>query len=136
MDRARARRQDRSVAPPRPRSPLSPTTNLHKATIGITTYAAKALGDVVYVELPTVDSQVEAGEACGAVESVKSASDILSPVTGQVVEANSKLEETPGMINKSPEGEAWVARIEVGEKAREAVGGLMDEEAYKAFVHE
>ena len=84
-------------------------------TIGISTYAAKALGDVVYVELPTKDLTVSKGDTIGAVESVKSASDIMTPVSGKVIEANGALEEKPGGINKAPEGDGWIARIEVGE---------------------
>lgn len=103
-------------------------------TIGITSYAAKALGDVVYVELPTADTSVAAGDTIGAVESVKSASDILSPVAGTVVEANAALEETPGLINRSPEGEAWIARVKV--ESVEEVDGLMGEDEYRAFVEE
>ena len=103
-------------------------------TIGITSYAAKALGDVVYVELPTADATVAAGDTIGAVESVKSASDILSPVAGTVVEANAALEETPGLINRSPEGEAWIARVKV--ESVEEVEGLMEEEEYRGFVEE
>ncbi|KAI9879856.1 MAG: glycine cleavage system H-protein subunit, partial [Pleopsidium flavum] len=80
-------------------------------TIGISTYAAKALGDVVYVELPTADLEVNAGDSIGAVESVKSASDIMTPVSGKIIEANNVLEEKPGTINKGPEGEGWIARI-------------------------
>ncbi|KAF2719781.1 hypothetical protein K431DRAFT_304913 [Polychaeton citri CBS 116435] len=104
------------------------------ATVGISTYAAKALGDVVYVELPTVDTEVTLGDSIGAVESVKSASDILTPVTGKVVEANSALEEQPSTINKSPEGDGWVAKIEVTNAAE--LEGLMDEAAYKSFSEE
>ena len=88
-------------------------------TIGITTYAAKNLGDVVYVELPSHGLQATQGDAIGAVESVKSASDILTPISGTIVGVNEALEESPGLINKDPEGEGgWIARIEVSERGR------------------
>ncbi|KAL8648823.1 MAG: hypothetical protein Q9226_005831 [Calogaya cf. arnoldii] len=103
-------------------------------TIGITQYAASALGDVVYVELPTLDLDVSAGDAIGAVESVKSASDIMTPVTGKIVATNEKLEEKPGTINKGPEGEGWIARIQVGD-AKE-IEGLMDLDDYKKHTEE
>ncbi|GAB7365448.1 hypothetical protein MBLNU230_g6522t1 [Neophaeotheca triangularis] len=106
------------------------------ATTGISTYAAKALGDVVYVELPQIDLEVNSGDSIGAVESVKSASDIMTPVTGKVIEANSILEEQAALINKSPEGEGWLAKLEVGEKGREEVGELMDQGAYHKFTEE
>ncbi len=101
------------------------------ATIGITSYAANSLGDVVFVELPNVGDSVSAGEAFGAVESVKSASDILSPVTGEVVEANSALDDKPSLINKSPEGDAWIAKVKVAEKSE--LEELMGETEYAAF---
>ncbi|KAK1812430.1 glycine cleavage system H-protein subunit [Friedmanniomyces endolithicus] len=104
------------------------------ASIGISTYAAKALGDVVYVELPTVDTEVNKGDAIGAVESVKSASDIMTPVGGTIIEVNSELEEKPGTINKSPEGDGWLAKIKVTDTAE--LEGLMDAEAYRAFTEE
>lgn len=103
-------------------------------TIGISTYAANALGDVVFVELPTTDLEVSSGDTIGSVESVKSASDIMTPVSGVIVEANGVLEEKPSTINKSPEGEGWIAKIEV--KDVKEVEGLMDAEAYKAFTEE
>ncbi|THX55755.1 glycine cleavage system H protein [Aureobasidium pullulans] len=103
-------------------------------TIGISTYAANALGDVVFVELPTTDLEVSANDTIGSVESVKSASDIMTPVAGVIVEANAVLEEKPGTINKSPEGDGWIAKIEV--KDVKEVEGLMDAEAYKAFTEE
>jgi glycine cleavage system H protein len=81
-----------------------------------------------------VDLEVTAGSSIGAVESVKSASDIMSPVSGVVVEANSVLEETPGTINKSPEADGWLAKIKVSEK--EEISALMDGEAYKKFTEE
>ncbi|KAK5119001.1 hypothetical protein LTR62_000212 [Meristemomyces frigidus] len=110
------------------------TSNPESAAIGISSYAAKALGDVVYVELPTIGTSVSKGDAIGAVESVKSASDIMTPVSGEILEVNSVLEDTPGTINKSPEGEGWLARIKV-ENVSE-LEGLMDEGAYKAFTEE
>ncbi|KAI4109284.1 MAG: hypothetical protein LQ339_001784 [Xanthoria mediterranea] len=100
-----------------------------QGTIGITHYAASALGDVVYVELPTLDLQVSAGDGIGAVESVKSASDIMTPVTGKIIATNEKLEEKPSTINQGPEGEGWIARIEI-EDAKE-VESLMDLDAYR-----
>jgi glycine cleavage system H protein len=103
-------------------------------TIGISTYAANALGDVVFVELPTTSLEVSAGDTIGSVESVKSASDIMTPVAGVIVEANSVLEDKPATINKSPEGDGWIAKIEVADVNE--VEGLMDEEAYKAFTEE
>lgn len=104
------------------------------ATIGITEYAAKALGDVVFVELPTVDSDVSAGDTIGAVESVKSASDIMTPVTGTIVEANMALEEKPKTINDSPEGDGWIARVKVTDASE--LDGLMDAKEYQASLEE
>jgi glycine cleavage system H protein len=101
-------------------------------TIGITTYAASQLGDVVFVELPQVDTELKKGDTMGAVESVKSASDINVPASGKIVEANSALEEKPGDVNKSPEDQAWMAKIEISDAGE--LEGLMDEEGYKAFT--
>jgi len=144
MDRALPRWQNGYFAPPP--SPLRlphythpPPTN-HPlptpGTIGISTYASAALGDVVYVELPTPGLEVSKGDSIGAVESVKSASDIMTPVSGKIIEGNSVLEEKPGTINKGPEGEGWIARIEVGEEGRGEVEGLMGAEEYGRLVEE
>lgn len=103
-------------------------------TIGITNYAANALGDVVFVELPTVDLEVSAGDSIGAVESVKSASDIMTPVSGTIVEANNVLEDKPSTINKGPEGEGWLAKIKV--KDPKEMEELMDADGYKKFTEE
>ncbi|MCJ1228100.1 glycine cleavage system H-protein subunit [Toensbergia leucococca] len=103
-------------------------------TIGISTYAAKALGDVVFVELPTLELEVSAGDSIGAVESVKSASDIMTPVSGTVIEANGVLEAKPGTINQGPEGEGWIAKISISDA--EEMEGLMDAEGYRKFTEE
>ena len=87
----------------------------------------------MFVELPALDMEVSAGDTLGAVESVKSASDILSPLGGKVIARNDLLEEKPGTINKAPEGEGWIARIEVGDSE---VLGLMDEKEYRKFTEE
>jgi glycine cleavage system H protein len=105
-------------------------------TVGITPYASKALGDVIFVELPELGLEVGRGDPLGAVESVKSASDILSPIAGKVVETNAVLEETPGHINKDPEGEGWIAKMEVREDAKEETEQLMDAQAYQKFTEE
>lgn len=107
-------------------------------TIGISTYAAEQLGDVVYVELPEAGDWVEKGDAVGAVESVKSASDINAPLRLKVTSVNSSLEEKPSNINKLPEddsaGGGWVAKVEVDEESVAQLDSLLDAEAYKAFV--
>ncbi|KAI1608287.1 glycine cleavage system H protein [Exophiala viscosa] len=103
-------------------------------TIGITEYASKALGDVVYVELPELGLEVSKGDSIGAVESVKSASDILTPVSGTIKDHNKVLEEKPGTINKSPEGEGWLAKIEVSDSAE--LDSLMSKEDYDNFEKE
>lgn len=101
----------------------------YPAKIGITDYAAQSLGDVVYVELPEADLEVNAGDPVGAVESVKSASDVLSPVSGKVIKGNAVLEDAAKTINASPEGEGWIAEIEVNDAAE--LDALMDEAAYQ-----
>lgn len=83
------------------------------ASIGITDYAAQALGDVVYVSLPEVGATVSAGEPCGEVESTKSVSDLYSPVDGEVTEVNADLDDDPGLVNSEPYGAGWMFRIKV-----------------------
>src|SRR5919201_525472 len=90
------------------------------ATIGITDYAANALGDVVYVNLPTVDAEVTAGEPCGEVESTKSVSDLFSPVDGQVTEVNEELDDDPGLVNAEPYGLGWMFRVRIPGSAGDA----------------
>lgn len=107
---------------------------IHKAKIGITEYAAKSLGDVVYVELPSVGLEVAAGDAVGAVESVKSASDVLSPVAGKVTEVNTVLDDRAKTINESPEDKGWILKMEVADASQ--LDGLMDQKAYKESLGE
>ena len=101
--------------------------------VGITDYAQHELGNVVYVDMPEVDDEVEAGEEFGAVESVKAASDLVSPVSGTVVEVNEALEDEPGLINKDA-FENWIIKVELSDKSE--LDNLMDAEAYKAFINE
>ncbi|KAI0199337.1 glycine cleavage system H protein [Astrocystis sublimbata] len=106
--------------------------------IGISSYAAEELGDVVYVELPEEGRELVAGDTLGAVESVKSAADINSPIACTVTAANGALEEKPGTINAVPEddshGGGWIAKVAVGNQGRKDFDGLMDLEEYKAFT--
>ena len=101
--------------------------------IGITDYAQHELGNVVYVDMPEVDDEVTAGEDFGAVESVKAASDLMSPVSGTVVEVNEALEDEPGLINKDA-FENWIIKVELSDKSE--LENLMDAAAYKAFIGE
>ena len=98
--------------------------------IGITDYAQNALGNVVYVDMPEVDDEVEAGEEFGAVESVKAASDLYSPVSGTVVEVNDALEDQPELINEDA-FENWIIKISLSDKSE--LDNLMDAKAYAAF---
>jgi len=101
-------------------------------TIGITHYAQEQLGDVVFVELPAVGKQVEKGNELAVVESVKAASDVYAPITGEVVEVNSALVDAPATINEDALGKGWFAKLKIADKGQ--LAGLMDEAAYKKFV--
>ena len=103
-----------------------------RGTVGITDYAQKQLGDVVYLELPEVGRTLSVQETFGTVESVKAVSELFSPVAGEVVEVNSALVQAPEKINSDPYGEAWMIAVKLSDPA--AVKGLMDAAAYKAFV--
>ena len=98
--------------------------------VGITDYAQNALGNVVYVDMPEVDDEVTAGEEFGAVESVKAASDLISPVSGTVVEINETLEDTPELINQDA-FENWIIKVELSDKSE--LDNLMDANAYADF---
>jgi glycine cleavage system H protein len=100
--------------------------------IGITDYAQDALGDIVFVELPETGAKVKAGETFGVVESVKSVSDLYSPITGNVVEINDALEEEPELLNSSPYEEAWLIKIEPANPAD--LDGLMSADDYTSLV--
>jgi glycine cleavage system H protein len=101
-------------------------------TVGITDHAQTALGDVVFVDLPEVGREVGANEACAVVESVKAASDVYAPVAGKVVEANARLSEDPGLVNRDPIGEGWFYKLDIADAA--ALDALMDEAGYQRFV--
>ena len=101
-------------------------------TIGITHYAQEQLGDVVFVDVPAAGRKVAKGEAVAVVESVKAASDIYAPVSGEVIESNAALADTPGDVNAEPMGKGWFFKIKMSDKGE--LAGLMDEAAYEAFV--
>ena len=101
------------------------------ATVGITDYAQAQLGDIVFVELPASGRELTKGGDAAVVESVKAASDVYSPVTGQVTEANSSLEEDPSLVNSAPEGDGWFFKLTLADPAE--LEGLMDAAQYKAF---
>ncbi len=102
------------------------------ATVGITDYAQEQLGDIVFVELPAVGTMLDKAGDAAVVESVKAASDVYAPISGEVTEANSALEDDPALVNSSPEEDGWFFRMTIGDKAE--LEGLMDDKAYKAFV--
>ena len=102
------------------------------ATVGITDYAQTQLGDVVYVELPALGRRVEQGKEAAVVESVKAASEVYAPISGEVVAVNDALSGEPGKVNLDPLGEGWFLKLRIA-NAKE-LDGLMDEAAYDAFV--
>ena len=101
------------------------------ATVGITDHAQAELTDVVFVELPEVGRTVEAGDASAVVESVKAASDIYSPVAGEIIEVNNALESNPALLNTDPHGEGWIYKVRV---TGAVPADLMDAAAYGAFI--
>jgi glycine cleavage system H protein len=100
-----------------------------QVTVGITDHAQELLGDMVFVELPEVDSSVAAGDECAVVESVKAASDVYSPVSGTVVAINESLADAPELINEDPYGEGWMFRLQVS--GTDQLDGLLDAAAYE-----
>lgn len=101
------------------------------ATVGITDYAQSQLGDIVFVELPQVGAAVAKGKDAAVVESVKAASDVYAPITGEVTEANGALEDDPALVNSSPEDEGWFFKLTIADRSQ--LDGLMDAAAYKSF---
>jgi glycine cleavage system H protein len=127
--------------PPRSTQPttLFPYTTLFRSQgagntvrVGITDYAAEALGDVVYVSLPQVGEEVAADDACAEVESTKSVSDVYSPASGVVTAVNELLNDTPETINSDPYGDGWIFELELGDPAE--LDDLMDADAYSELV--
>jgi glycine cleavage system H protein len=104
------------------------------ATIGISDYAQEMLTDIVFVELPAVGKKVAKGAQVAVVESVKSVSDVYSPVSGEVIAVNSKLEADPALINQDAFGEGWIAKMKLDNAAE--LGSLLDAAAYDAFLKE
>ncbi|WFU84098.1 glycine cleavage system protein GcvH [Bradyrhizobium sp. CIAT3101] len=102
------------------------------ATVGITDYAQSQLGDVVFVELPKVGRTLKKAEAAAVVESVKAASDVYAPISGEVLETNAELAAEPALVNSDAQSKAWFFKIKIADKSE--LGGLMDEAAYKAHT--
>ena len=104
------------------------------ATIGISEYAQDELGDVVFVDLPQVGSQIEAGDEFGSIESVKAVSELFAPVSGEVVEINEALADRPELVNSDPYGEGWMVRVRLTDASQVEV--LLDAAAYEQLVAE
>ncbi len=104
------------------------------AVIGITDFAQSELGDVVYVELPEVGTEVEANNTFGVVESVKAVSDLFAPVSGVVVEANTTLEEEPELVNTEPYEDGWIIRVEMKDESE--LNDLLEADSYRAYTEE
>jgi glycine cleavage system H protein len=102
------------------------------ATVGITDYAQSQLGDVVFIELPKLGRTLKKAEPAAVVESVKAASDVYAPVSGEVLETNPELASEPALVNSDAQGKAWFFKIKMADKSE--LGGLMDEAAYKAHT--
>ncbi len=110
------------------------TVDGDNATIGITEHAAEQLGDVVYIEQLEAGETFDEGDEIGVLESVKAASELYAPVSGEIIEVNEMLADSPESINESPESEAWIYRIRI--ESPEQLDNLMDKEAYMAFIAE
>ncbi len=102
------------------------------AVVGITDHAQKSLGDITFIELPQLNVEVEKGKECATIESVKAASDINAPISGEVVEVNGALEEAPERINQDPYGEGWIFKLK--DFNHDELKSLMDASAYEAFL--
>ncbi|NOZ13834.1 MAG: glycine cleavage system protein GcvH [Acidobacteria bacterium] len=103
-------------------------------TIGITDHAQKQLGDIVFVEVPEVDTELEKGDEAGSIESVKAVADVFSPVSGTVTEVNEALEDEPELVNKDAQGEGWLFKLRLEDKSE--LEGLMDAASYEKYLEE
>ncbi|OQY39307.1 MAG: glycine cleavage system protein H [Candidatus Cloacimonetes bacterium 4572_65] len=104
----------------------------NEAFVGITEFATHELGDIVFVELPEVGAKIEVGESIGSIEAVKAVEDINSPVTGEILEVNAELEETPDLMNKSPFGDGWIMKVVLDDI--ESVKNLLSSEEYQKLI--
>jgi glycine cleavage system H protein len=102
------------------------------ATVGITPFAQEKLGDLVFVELPSVGTKLEKGAAAATVESVKAASDVYAPVGGEVTEVNGKVTDEPGLVNSAPTGDGWLFKMKIADPKQ--LDSLLDEQAYDAIT--
>ncbi|MFL5006469.1 MAG: glycine cleavage system protein GcvH [Microvirga sp.] len=102
------------------------------ATVGISNHAQEALGDIVFAEVPEAGRRVSKGQEAAVVESVKAASDVYAPVSGEVIEGNSAIADDPALINRDPEGEGWFFKLKLANQGE--LDGLMDEAAYRDWV--
>ena len=103
-----------------------------EATIGITEFAQKELGDIVFIEVETEGETLDAGEAFGTIEAVKTVSDLFMPMKGEVTEFNAELESNPEIVNKDPYGEGWIIKVKITDQAE--IGDLLDADAYKELI--
>jgi len=105
-----------------------------KAVIGITDYAQDSLGDIVYIDLPEIDSEIEANSEFSEIESTKATSSVIAPVSGTIIEINDDLEESPEVINEDPYGKGWIVKIQITDPSEAA--NLLDSSAYEKFVED
>ena len=103
-----------------------------EAYVGITDYAQSQLGDIVFVEVETEGDNLEAGDTFGSIEAVKTVSDLFMPVSGEVLEFNSELEDQPDLVNKDPYGKGWIIKVKIEDEAQ--IDGLLNADAYKASI--
>jgi glycine cleavage system H protein len=106
----------------------------NRAIVGITDYAQEQLGDVVYVELPEVGSQLTQSEMCGTIESVKTVADLYAPISGEVVKINEALDDTPELVNNEPYGRGWIVEIQM--RDQDELEKLLSSEDYEALIQE
>ncbi|PLX17007.1 MAG: glycine cleavage system protein H [Candidatus Muiribacterium halophilum] len=104
------------------------------ATVGLSDYAQGELGDIVFVEMPEVDEEVDAEDSIGSIESVKTVSDYYAPLTGQITELNETLEDTPELLNEEPMTDGWIFKMKISDK--DEIEDLMDEKDYKDYLRE
>jgi glycine cleavage system H protein len=105
-----------------------------KATIGITDYAQESLGDIVYIDLPEIDTELEANTEFGEIESTKTTSSLIAPISGRILEVNDELSESPEIINEDPYGKGWIAIVEIADNSE--LEDLMDASEYAKYVEE